>query len=556
MKRGVATSLALALFYAALTSLWASSGQPLPTFTDVTDEAGIHFEYSYGDHHLSNIVEGSGPGCGFLDYNNDGYLDIYLVNGQWRRDVNDNRGRDLRGKLFNCLYRNNGDGTCTDVTEEAGVGDSGYGVGVSVADYDNDGDWDLYVLNYGPNVLYRNNGDGTFTDVTKEANLTDPFWSVSAPWLDYDGDGRLDLYVANYLEYDEGAFRDYYAAEGYPGPLSYNGQADHLYHNNGDGTFTDVTHEAGLYKPDGRAMSAVACDLNNDGLPDLYVTNDQMPNWYHVNNGDGTFTERAVALGVAFGEGGQNASSMGPVIGDIDRNGFLDLFIPDMGYSCLLLNRGSFFVDATAPSNLAVVCGQYTGWGGGLLDYDNDGWLDVFVANGRPHHEYPEEDVLLRFDGKGHFVDVAAESGDYFHTKHVGRGAAFADYDNDGDTDILVMNLDGPAKLLRNDGGNANNWLKVVPRLRSTGLEAIGTRVTVTVGTMTMIEEVFSVRGYLSSCDPRPNFGLGQATQADRVEIRWPSGQVQTLLNVAANQILDILQPAADGGLGSLQVKE
>ena len=561
MKPGVVGALALTVLGTASAGLWSAPKPPLPTFTDVTDEAGIRFKHSYGDHHLSNIVEGTGPGCGFFDYNTDGRLDIYLVNGRWVREINDNRGRDLRGTLFNALYRNNGDGTFTDVTKDAGVGHDGYGIGVSVADYDSDGDWDLYVLNYGPNVLYRNNGDGTFTDVAAEAGLDDPLWSLSAPWLDYDGDGDLDVYVANYLEYDAGAFRDYYAAEAYPGPLSYNGQPDHLYRNNGDGTFTDVTVEAGMLKPDGRAMSAVACDLNNDGLTDVYVTNDFMPNWCYINNGDGTFTERAVELGAAFGEGGQNASSMGPAIGDIDRNGFLDLFIPDMGYSCLLLNRGRFFIDATAPANLAVVCGQYTGWGGGLLDYDNDGWLDVFAANGNAHHEYTEEDILLRFDGKGHFVDVAAESGAYFHTKHVGRGTALADWDNDGDTDILVMNLNGSPKLLRNDGGNANNWLKVVPRLPATRLEAIGARVTVTVGTMTMIDDVCSVRGYLSSCDPRPNFGLGRVAAANTVEIRWPDGQIQTFENVSANQVLEVLPPASaksrsTSAVGLVQTKE
>jgi hypothetical protein len=542
MRAGLSVVLAAFLLLASGPFRLAAE-QPLPTFTDVTEQAGIHFKHSYGDHYLTNIVEGTGPGCAFFDYNNDGYLDIYFANGCWLRDVNDNRGRDLRGKLSNSLYRNNGDGSFTDVTKGAGVGDQGYGYGVSVADYDDDGDWDLYVLNYGPNVLYRNNGDGTFTDVTDEAGLADPLWGVSAPWLDYDGDGDLDVYVANYLEYDAGAFRDFYAAEGYPGPLAYHGQPDHLYRNNGDGTFTDVTQEAGLYQPDGRAMSAVACDLNNDGLTDLYVTNDAMPNWYYINTGDGTFVEQAVALGAAFGEGGQNASSMGPVVGDIDRNGLLDLFIPDMGYSCLLLNRGSSFLDATAPSNLAAVLGQYTGWGGGLLDYDNDGWLDVFVANGNAHHEYTEEDVLMRFDGGGQFVDVADRSGQYFRRKYVGRGAAFADYDNDGDIDILVMNLNGPAKLLRNDGGNRNNWLKVIPRSASNGLPAIGARVTLTIGDMTMIEEVFAVKGYLSAGDPRPNFGLGRATQADRVEIRWPNGQLQTLTQVAANRVLEVTQP-------------
>lgn len=514
----------------------------LPVFEDVTEKAGIRFKHSYGDHNLSNIVEGTGPGCVFFDYDGDGHLDIYFLNGCWLREVNDNLGRNLRGKLANALYRNNGDGTFSDVTHNTRVGDQGYGIGASAADYDNDGDLDLYVLNYGPNVLYRNNGDTTFTDVSSKSGLEDTYWSLSAPWLDYDRDGDLDVYVANYLEYDAGKFRDFYAAAGYPGPLSYKAQPDRLYRNNGDGTFTDVTKETGLHFPDGRAMSAIATDLNNDGNMDLYVANDATPNCYFVNNGKGTFTNQALEWSLAFGEGGQGASSMGPVVGDVDRNGLLDVYIPDMGYGCLLINRGKWFVDVTAPSNLAVACGQYTGWGGGLIDYDNDGYLDVFVANGNAHHEYTEEDVLLRNDGNGKFIDVAKQSGPYFKEKYVGRGAAFADYDNDGDMDMLVMNLNGPAKLLRNNGGNRNHWLMVVPKLARTKVEAIGARVTVTVGGMRMVQELVAVTGYLSQSDPRGHFGLGKATKADSVEIRWPNGSVTSLKNVKADRILTVVQ--------------
>jgi len=514
----------------------------LPKFHDVTERAGIHFKHSYGDHSLSNIVEGTGPGGAFFDYDGDGTLDIYLLNGCWLRDVNDNLGRNLRGSLTNALYHNNGDDTFTDVTDKAGVGHKGYGMGASAADYDNDGDVDLYVLNYGPNVLYRNNGDGTFTDVSAKSGLGDVGWSLSAPWLDYDNDGDLDVYVANYLEYDAGKFRDFYAAAGYPGPLSYKAQADRLYRNNGDGTFTDVTKQAGVHFPDGRAMSAVATDLNNDGRIDIYVTNDAAPNRYYVNTGKGAFEDQTLQWGLAFGEGGQGASSMGPVIGDVDRNGLLDVLIPDMAYGCLLINKGKFFIDVTAPSNLAVICGQYTGWGGGLVDYDNDGYLDVFIANGNPHHEYTEEDVLVRNNRNGKFIDVADQSGPYFREKHVGRGAAFADYDNDGDVDILVLNLNGPAKLLRNDGGNKNNWLTVAPKLASTNVGAIGARVTVTVGKLQLIHEVAAVTGYLSQSDPRAHFGLGKAAKADRVEVRWPDGRSTKLENVKANQILDIIQ--------------
>lgn len=512
----------------------------LPIYTDVTAEAGITFKHSYGDFDLTNIVEGTGAGVCAFDYNNDGWADLYFTNGAWTPGVSDNRGRRLRGNLFNQLYRNNGDGTFSEVTKEAGVGDPRPSFGCSAADYDNDGDADLYVLNYGPNVLYRNNGDGTFTDVSAESGLADSRWSLSAPWFDYNGDGYLDVYVANYLEYDDGKFRAYYAAAGYPGPLSYNAQFDALYRNNGDGTFTEVTREAGLLKENGRAMSATVADLNNDGLLDIYVANDATENFYFENQGGGKFEEKGLFLGLAFGEHGQGVSSMGPVAGDIDRNGLLDIYIPDMGYSSLLMNLGDYFEDYTTRARVALYCGQYTGWGGLLLDYDNDGYLDLFVANGNAHHEYTEEDVLLHNNGDGSFTDVSATSGEYFHTKKVGRGSTFVDYDNDGDLDIVVVNLNDEAKLLRNDGGNRHNWLKVVPKLTNLKRDAIGARVTVIVGELKQIEDFIPVRGYLSQVDSRLHFGLGTADKADLVEIRWPDGSVDRFENVPANQIFEV----------------
>jgi hypothetical protein len=496
---------------------------PKPIFVDITREAGLDFKHSYGDHDLSNIVEGTGSGAMFFDYDGDGHLDIYLVNGTWMRTVNDNRGRSLQGTLRNALYRNKGDGTFADVTEKAGVGDQGFGFGCSAADFDRDGDLDLYVLNYGPNVLYRNDGDGTFTDVTVASGLADGRWSLSSPWIDYDNDGDLDVYVANYLAYDDGKFRSFYAAAGYPGPLSYGGQADALYRNNGDGTFTDVTEATGVLKPDGRAMSAMAADLNNDGLLDLYVANDAMENYYFENTGQGRFDEKGLRMGLAFGEHGQGVSSMGPVIGDLNGNSRLDIFVPDMGYGSLLLHRGDFFENATTASRLALICGQYTGWGGILLDYDNDGDLDLFVANGNAHHEYTEEDILAANDGGANFTDVARDSGPYFRQKYVGRGATCGDYDNDGDLDILVVNLNDAARLLRNDGGNRNRWLTLDLKLPGGRSHAIGARVTVTTGSRRQVQDVIAVKGYLSQADPRVHFGLGAAARVDSVgkTCRW-----------------------------------
>jgi len=533
------------VFLVALTAAGAAIAEdapatPLPVFTDVTERAGIRFEHSYGDHDVSNIVEGTGAGAIFFDYDGDGNLDIYFVNGAWTTAINDNRGRTLQGKLSNALYRNDGDGTFTDVTVKAGVGDKSFGFGASAADYDGDGDLDLYVLNYGPNVLYSNDGDGTFTDVSAKSGLADGRWSLSAPWLDYDGDGDLDVYVANYLQYDDGKFRSYYAAAGYPGPLSYSGQPDALYRNNGDGTFTDVTKEAGLWNADGRAMSATAVDLNNDGRLDIFVANDAMENYYYQNTGKGTFENKALVLGLAFGEHGQGVSSMGPTVGDVNGDGLLDIFVPDMGYGSLLVNRKKYFEDRITTSGLAVMCGQYTGWGGILFDYDNDTDLDLFVTNGNAHHEYTEEDVLAANDGKGVFTDVASKSGSYFGEKYVGRGSAWADFDNDGDIDILIVNLNDKAILLRNDGGNRGNWLQVRPMLPGGETDATGARITVATGSLRQVRDAVAVMGYLSQGDPRAHFGLGKASEADWVEIRWPDGSVRRIEKVQANQVLTV----------------
>jgi hypothetical protein len=519
-----------------------------PKFTDVTKTAGITFKHNLGDLELNNIVEATGPGGLFFDYDNDGFLDIYLVNGRWHPDISDNRGRTLKGKLKNVLYRNKGDGTFEDVTDKAGVAgtEDSYGMAASCADYDNDGDCDLYVCNYGRSILYRNNGDGTFSDVTGKAGLASPGWALAAPWFDYNRDGLLDVFVVHYLEYDKGAFQRtgaYYQADNFPGPLSYPGQPDHLYRNNGDGTFTDVTKEVGLWETTGRGMGAVACDLDGDGDIDVYVTNDAMPNNLWINDGKGHFKDMADVTGTAFGEGGQGVSSMGPFVADVDRNGLLDILVPDMGYSSLMLQvRAGFFMDVTAQSGVAVLCGQYTGWGGLLNDYDNDGYVDLFIANGDPHHLYVEESVLARWDGKSKFVDHARKAGDFFATKHVGRGAAYADYDNDGDLDILMNTINEMPCLLRNDGGNSRSWLKVVPLRADTGVIAVGATVTVVANSLKMIQPVIGVNGYLTSSDPRPNFGLGSAKQADSVEILWPDGKKTTVPNVRANQILKIKQ--------------
>lgn len=517
-----------------------------PKFADVTQSAGIRFKHHLGDLELSNIVEATGPGCAVFDYDGDGYLDLYFVNGRWHSDISANRGRALKGTLRNALYRNNHDGTFTDVTEKAGVGgnDEGYGMTASAADYDNDGDMDLFVGNYGRSILYRNNGDGTFADVTEKSGLDHPGWVLAAPWFDFDRDGRLDLFVVQYLDYDKGAFQRtgaYYKADNFPGPLSYPGRPDHLYRNNGDGTFADVTREVGLWEPTGRGMGAVACDLDGDGDVDIYVTNDAMANNCWINDGRGRFVDVATENGTAFGEGGQGVSSMGPVVADVDRNGLLDILVPDMGYSSLMLQvRKGYFVDVTAQSGVAVLCGQYTGWGGLLSDFDNDGYPDLFIANGDPHHLYLEEPVLARWDRKSRFVDMTGQSGDFFGRKYVGRGAASADFDNDGDLDIVMNTLHDTPHLLRNDGGNISNWITVVPLRADTRKIALGATVIVKSGGMTQIQPVIGVNGYLTSSDPRPHFGLGKTDRIDSVEVVWPDGRKRTLTDPEANRILEV----------------
>jgi len=529
-----------------------------PTYEDVTDKANLHFRHSFGEQKLSSILEATGSGCVWFDYNNDGLLDLYVLSGRYLEGVT-NHSKSDGVDATNHLYRNNGDGTFTDVTAQAGVAGKGFAMGVTVGDYDNDGFEDVYVTNWNSAILYHNNGDSTFTDVTEKAGVQNNHFGVGAAFLDYDRDGRLDLFVGNYLKFDPNAKKPYYPAEAFAGPLDYEGDANRLFHNNGDGTFTDVSEKAGIANSAGRAMGVTVGDYDNDGWPDIYIANDAMESYLYHNNHDGAFTNVALDQGVAYGTNGDTPSAMGPIFADYNNDGALDLFVSDMRYHRLFRNslKEGFFIDTTLESGIAQMSGQYVGWGDAILDFDNDGWKDVFVVNGGLHWLVPMEDSLLRNNGNGTFTDVSAEAGPYFQTKSVGRGGCFADYDNDGWTDAFIVVLGGKGILVhaKPPASPRNHWLTLKLVGTVSNRDGFGARVEATAGDLHQVVENVPQSGYLSQNDPRPHFGLGPHAEVDVLTIRWPSGAVQTLNYVKADQILAVTEPGerkppAPGGKG------
>jgi len=507
---------------------------------DVTKESGISFIHNLGDDEMSNLVESNAGGCAFFDYDGDGDLDIYFVNGSYNKVISHISGKRNKGKLFNALYRNNGDLTFSDVTKTAGVGNEGLGMAVVTADYDNDGDQDIYVTNWGPNVFYQNNGDGTFKDITKSAGLENDLYGLGCTFFDYDLDGYLDLYLGNYITFDPD-YKYFYAADKFPGPLSYQGQPDVLYHNNGDGTFTDVTKKAGVYNPDGRAMGVSSCDYDDDGDFDIFVANDAMENYLYRNNNDGTFTNVALQTATGFGQNGEATSAMSGEFGDIDNNGLADIIVPDMAYGCIYKNTGmGYFEEMSARMGLAAACGQYTSWSSNFFDFDQDGFGDLFISNGHPHRLIGEEDLLLLNKKGVRFENISHQLGKDFQEKFVGRGSAVGDYDNDGDMDILVLNLNSRPRLLRNDGGNNQNWILISLTGDKSNRDAIGSRIRLTIGKRTQTRWRMSSSGYISQSDHRIHFGIGKNKTIDKIEIRWPNGKTKVLSNVNANQIIKV----------------
>ena len=500
-------------------------------------------------------------GVAMLDYNKDGHLDLFFVNGAALADpMTAGQQPDKRDPRFwNRLYRNNGDGTFTDVTESAGVRGHSYGMGVAVADYDNDGWPDLYVTNVGRNILYHNNGDGTFTDVTEKAGVAGGGWSTGAAFVDYDRDGRLDLIVARYLEWDFssnvwcGEHRPGYRA--YCHPDQFKPTTHLVYHNNGDGTFTDVSKKCGIGSAPGKGLGIAINDFDRDGWPDILIANDSFPQQLFRNNHDGAFTESALAVGLAYDDDGKTFAGMGIDFADYDNDGWPDVFINALAnqrYALFRNEKGHSFDYVTGPSGLARFTMLHSGWGARFIDYDNDGWKDLFVGQGHvmdnveltePSVKYREPLLLLR-NQAGKFDNVSAQSGAPFQQLLAARGVAFGDLNNDGFVDIAINCNDGPALVLLNQGGNGNHWLLVNTVGSASNREGIGASLRlVTESGLEQHGYVSTAGSYLSASDKRVHFGLGRDRLVRLLEIIWPGGTVQRLEKIPADQILTVQEP-------------
>jgi enediyne biosynthesis protein E4 len=535
-------------------SLVPPSPAPPMVFTDIATSAGITVRNVSGKREKTMIIEAKGGGIGFLDYDGDGDLDLYVINGSTFE-------RPRTGPPpSNRLYRNDGGTTFVDVTAEAGVGDTTWSMGCAAADYDNDGDQDLFVTNYGVNRLYRNTGDGGFVDVTREAGVgTLSRWSTGVAFGDYDGDGYLDLYVANYVRFDPASrpgkmpYQLWKGLKIFHGPNAYDGELNELYHNDGNGKFVDVT--ASMPALVGDALASFQCvfaDVDDDGDADLYVANDSDPNLLYRNDGEGVFSDVSFASGSSYSDDGATQAGMGVAWGDYDGDGDPDLFVTHFSedYNTLYRNDGDgMFTDVSYAANTAEVSMPHVSWGTGLHDFDNDGDLDLFVANG---HVYPiidnydvgtsyvQRNSVLRNGGEGRFEEIGLQLGDDMAAKKVSRGAAFGDFDNDGDIDVAVLNADDTPSLLRNDGGNQGSWLEITTLGSRSNRDGIGSRIHITAAGKTQLRDVMGSYSFLSQSELRVHFGLGAATTVDRLRIRWPAGGVQEFRDLAVNQWLVI----------------
>ena len=545
------------------------AGQPAPNrgsisretanFTDTTSAMGLKFEYIASHTSKKYLIETMGSGVALFDYDNDGRLDIYAVNGAPLNDPTPKGTipQKAGAKYWNRLYHQKPDGTFEDVTEKAGLQGVGYGMGVAVGDYDNDGFEDLYVTAYGGNRLYHNNGDGTFTDVTEKAGVGGSGWSTSAAWIDLDNDGLLDLVVLRYLQWD---FDDVWCGErkegyrAYCHPNAYPAVAPLVYHNDGNGHFTEISHKAGLAIP-GKGLGIAFADYDRDGHLDIFIANDSMPEFLFHNKGDGTFEEVGLSSGVAVDGEGHTYAGMGVDFADYNNDGLPDIVVTDLASQMYALYRndgdGTFTYDSY-PSGIGRMTMSHSGWGVRFIDYDNDGWKDLLITQGHdldtieltvPNLRYRETMLLARNNGKG-FVDVSPEAGSIFHQAWVGRGLAIGDIDNDGRLDAVVSGNDGGCYVLHNSTETPNHWLTLQLFGHKSNRDAIGAELKLTTAKGSQTATVATAGSYLSSSDKRLHFGLGTEAVVRAIEIRWPSGIRQTIKNVAGDQKLNVDEPS------------
>ena len=536
---------------AALPFLLGENSTALPTFEEIPPSlSGITWTHTAGKSAAKHLPETSGAGCAFLDYDNDGWMDIYLVNSG-KADF-----YDPPRPLCNALYHNNRDGSFTDVTERAGVGGSGYGMGVAVGDYDGDGLPDIYVTQYGSNILYHNNGDGTFTDVTAKAGVAAAGWSSSAVWFDYDNDGRLDLFVGQFAEFDAalGCGTDAAGVHHYCIPRIFKPRPSWLFHNNGDGTFTDVSKETGIAAQLGKAWGAVATDINNDGNMDLFVSNDTVPNFLYLNRG-GRFDEVGFEADVAYSADGRARSGMGVDSADFDNDGWMDLFVANIDEEIFALYRNQHdgtFENVSMPAGIGMLTRWLSGWGLKFFDYDNDVDLDLILSNGFPDDlidqtsttvTWKEPLLLFHHEGKD-YRNVSAQSGPVFSKRFAARGLAIGDFNNDGAVDVLVSNNDAAPLLLRNNAGHRNHWLGIRLVGRKCNRDAVGARITYQAGDLTRQRMKVAGGSFLSSQDPRLVLGIGTRSKLDWLEVKWPrpSGATERFTNLPIDRYVTLVE--------------
>ena len=528
-------------------SFSASAQKKSVIFRDVTSEAGIDFKYTFGDYSYVNIVESSGSGVTIFDYNNDNLMDLFLMNGTYLEGISDPAGKVFRNSS-NKLYRNNGNGTFTDVTKSAGLGGPHWSMAAAPVDLEGKGYQDLYLLNYGPNIFYRNNGNGTFSDITDKLGLKGPEtlngftkWSIGASFWDYNHDGLLDVMVGNFLAFDP-KYDSPVTPGKMPSPTEYKGQASMLYEQGHDGVFTDVTQKNRLWYPDSKCMGLTVYDYDCDGNIDIFQANDHQLNFLFRNE-KGEYKEVAIQSGVAANSQGIGTGSMQGTLGDVDGDGLIDIIVTDLDYGAYYHNLGNgLFEDLTYESGLAGAIAGKGAWGAVLFDYDNDGDLDFFTATGTAEELVLQYPVLMENDGTGHFKDVGREHGEYFNIKRSGRGVAKWDFDNDGDIDLIVSHVDlkGTPALLRNDGGNSNNWIGISLIGEKGPASAIAARVVITAGSKKQVLINQWATSYLSNNDPRLHAGLGKANMVDNIEIYWTDGKKENYTNIKPDRYITI----------------